>query len=72
MSTIIQDIYQMSGEASQGQAIDMFSMMDLDGDGKITEQEFIQASLQDPDLVRMLSTVAWEKMQYYSEYQKGK
>ena len=58
MNSVIQDIYQMSEEASRGQAIDMFSMKDLDGDGKITEQEFIQASLQDPDLVRMLSTVA--------------
>ena len=26
-----------------------------DSDGKITEQEFIRASLEDPDLVRMLS-----------------
>ena len=36
----------------------MFIMMDKDGDGRITEQEFISAALEDPGLVRMLSTGA--------------
>ena len=48
----------MLGEDSHGQAKEMFNMMDKDNDGKITEQEFIRASLEDPDLVRMLSTNA--------------
>merc|ERR1712106_1127312 len=33
---------------------DIYNMMDKDKDGKITEQEFIRASLEDADLVRML------------------
>eukprot|EP00091_Calanus_sinicus_P010795 TRINITY_DN2482_c0_g1_i1.p1 TRINITY_DN2482_c0_g1~~TRINITY_DN2482_c0_g1_i1.p1 ORF type:complete len:178 (-),score=67.01 TRINITY_DN2482_c0_g1_i1:126-659(-) len=58
MNSVIRDIYQMLGEDSHGQAKEMFTMMDKDGDGKITEQEFIRASLEDADLVRMLSTRA--------------
>ena len=48
----------MLGEDSHGQARQMFEMMDKDGDGKITEKEFIRASLEDQDLVRILSTRA--------------
>ena len=48
----------MLGEDSHGQAKEMFTVMDKDNDGKITEQEFIRASLEDADLVRMLSTRA--------------
>ena len=56
--SVINDIYQMLGEDSHGQANEMFKMMDKDGDGKITEQEFIRASLEDQTLVRILSTRA--------------
>ena len=42
-----------SGNSGQGKA--MFQMMDKDRDGKITEAEFIRASMEDIDLCRMLS-----------------
>jgi Ca2+-binding EF-hand superfamily protein len=58
MNSVIHGIYQMLGEASHGESMKMFIMMDKDGDGKITEQEFISAALEDPGLVRMLSTGA--------------
>merc|ERR1719402_8396 len=58
MNSVIRDIYQMLGEDSHGQAKEMFALMDKDADGKITEQEFIRACLEDADLVRMLSTTA--------------
>ena len=45
----------MLGEDSHGQAKEMFTMMDKNADGKITEEEFIRASLEDADLVRILS-----------------
>ena len=45
----------MMNKDSYGQTEKMFQMMDKDKDGKITEQEFIRASLEDPNLVRMLS-----------------
>ena len=63
--SVIRDIYQMLGEDSHGQAKEMFTMMDKDNDGKITEQEFIRASLEDADLVRMLSTRAWVVLSPY-------
>ena len=56
--SVINDIYHILGEDSHGQANEMFKMMDKDGDGKITEQEFIRASLEDQTLVRILSTRA--------------
>jgi len=45
----------MLGEDSHGKAEDMFNMMDKDGDGTITEQEFIRACLEDVELSRLLS-----------------
>ena len=51
----MRDVYSMLGEDSFGQTKKMFEMMDKDGDNKITEKEFIRASLDDPELTRMLS-----------------
>merc|ERR1719270_940665 len=55
MESVLSDVCSMMNKDSYGQSEKMFQMMDKDKDGKITEQEFIQASLQDQDLVRMLS-----------------
>ena len=55
-SSVIRDVYGMLGQDSFGQTRDMFEKMDKDKDGKITEEEFIRASLEDQELVRMLST----------------
>ena len=68
---VIRECYQMLGEDSHGKAEDMFNMMDKwvwqnvdffayyslfrDGDGTITEQEFIRACLEDVELSRILS-----------------
>ena len=51
----MRDVYSMLGEDSFGQTKKMFEMMDKDGDNKITEAEFIRASMEDPELTRMLS-----------------
>ena len=56
--SVMRDVYSMLGPASGGsfdQTKKMFEMMDKDGDNKITEKEFIRASLEDPELTRMLS-----------------
>ena len=53
--SVMRDVYSMLGEDSFGQTKKMFEMMDKDGDNKITEKEFIRASLEDPELTRMLS-----------------
>ena len=51
MFTALQD---QDGNDSIDATEKMFTMMDKDIDGKIIEQEFIQASLEDADFVRML------------------
>ena len=53
--SVMRDVYSMLGEDSFGQTKKMFEMMDKDGDNKITEAEFIRASMEDPELTRMLS-----------------
>ena len=45
----------MMGESEFGQGQAMFQMMDKDSDGKITEAEFIKASMEDIELCKMLS-----------------
>ena len=52
----MRDVYSMLGEDSFGQTKKMFEMMDKDGDNKITEAEFIRASMADVELNRMLTT----------------
>ena len=67
----MRDVYGMLGKDSYGQAQAMFTMMDKvrgwyevmeyiagyqDGDNKITEEEFIRASMADVELNRMLTT----------------
>ena len=54
-SSVLRDVYQMMGECEFGQGKAMFDMMDKDKDGKITEEEFIRASLEDVELRKMLS-----------------
>merc|ERR1712113_1269962 len=55
MESVLRDVYQMMGESEFGQGQAMFQMMDKDSDGKITEAEFIKASMEDVELCRMLS-----------------
>ena len=45
----------MMGENERGEGQAMFQMMDKDSDGKITEAEFIKASMEDVELCRILS-----------------
>ena len=53
--SVLRDVYQMMGECEFGQGKAMFEMMDKDSDGKITQEEFIKASLEDVELCKMLS-----------------
>ena len=46
----------MLGEDSHGQARQMFEMMDKDGDGKITEKEFIDSILESGILIYLSAT----------------
>merc|ERR1712227_358827 len=55
MESVLRDVYQMLGENEFGQGKAMFEMMDKDSDGKITEAEFIKASMEDMELCRMLT-----------------
>ena len=55
MFSVLRDVYQMLGENEFGQGKAMFEMMDKDSDGKITEAEFIKASMEDMELCRMLT-----------------
>ena len=48
----------MLGGSEYGQGKAMFEMMDKDSDGKITEAEFIKASLEDVELCKMLAMKA--------------
>merc|ERR1712098_347102 len=56
MNSVIREVYGMLAEDGSNQAKTMFDMMDMDGDGKITETEFITACMKDIELVNMLST----------------
>merc|ERR1712203_489481 len=58
MESVLRDVYQMMGECEFGQGKAMFEMMDKDSDGKITEAEFIKASMEDVELCRMLAMKA--------------
>ena len=53
--SVLRDVYQMLGENEFGQGKAMFEMMDKDSDGKITEAEFIKASMEDMELCKMLT-----------------
>ena len=53
--SVLRDVYQMMGECEFGQGKAMFEMMDKDSDGKITQEEFIKASMEDVELCKMLS-----------------
>ena len=55
MSSVLTDVYQMLGGSENGQGKEMFEMMDKDKDGKITEAEFIKASMEDVELCKMLT-----------------
>ena len=46
----------MLGQDEWGQKNNMFEMMDKDKDGKITQDEFVRASMADVELNRMLTT----------------
>ena len=61
MTKVVQAIYGMMGEGSADPAYwakvrtgNIFRRMDENGDGYLTEEEFIQGCLQDDDLSKML------------------
>ena len=54
--SVLRDVYSMLGQDEWGQKNNMFEMMDKDKDGKITQDEFVRASMADVELNRMLTT----------------
>ena len=63
MTKIVQAIYDMLGNSSSSRPPDtaedraksIFARMDENGDGKLTEEEFLKGCLQDEELSKMLS-----------------
>ncbi|KAK2723608.1 hypothetical protein QYM36_002074 [Artemia franciscana] len=63
MTKIVQAIYDMLGNASASRPADsaedrarsIFARMDENGDGQLTEEEFLRGCLQDEELSKMLS-----------------
>ena len=55
-NSVLRDVYSMLGQDEWGQKNNMFEMMDKDKDGKITQDEFVRASMADVELNRMLTT----------------
>ena len=63
MTKIVQAIYDMLGNSSSSRPPDtaeeraksIFARMDENGDGKLTEDEFLKGCLQDEELSKMLS-----------------
>ena len=59
MTKIVKSIYKMMGpnqlESPAKRAEDIFRRMDANGDGRITRQEFVRFSLNDPKLMELLS-----------------
>ena len=59
MTKIVMSIYKMMGlyqlETPVKRAEDICRRMDANGDGRVTRQEFVRFSLNDPKLKEMLS-----------------
>ena len=60
MTKIVQAIYQMLGatkptDSAEERAKNIFSRMDNNGDGHLTEEEFLSGCMQDDELSKMLA-----------------
>ena len=63
MTKIVKSIYKMMGpnhqanllESPAKRAEDIFRRMDVDNDGRVTRQEFVRCSLNDPRLLELLA-----------------
>jgi len=55
MERVINGVYQMLGHNNQSQAAQVFSRMDLDSDGRVTEEEFMNACLADSELMCLIA-----------------
>ena len=63
MTRIVKSIYKMMGPTHQAQlaqsparrAEEIFRRMDVNNDGKVTRQEFVRCSLEDPRLLEILA-----------------
>ena len=62
MTKIVQAIYDMLGagatkptDSAEERAKNIFSRMDENGDGHLTEEEFLSGCLQDDELLNMLA-----------------
>ena len=62
MTKIVQAIYDMLGagatkptDSAEERAKNIFSRMDENGDGHLTEEEFLRGCLQDDELSKMLA-----------------
>ena len=57
MREIIGTLYEMEGlnkDSAQERAEKIFEQLDIDGDGELTEEEFIRGCLIDDDLVDLI------------------
>ena len=62
MTKIVQSVYDMQGsdatktmDSAREKAEDIFSRMDENGDGHVTEDEFVSGCLQDEEISKMLT-----------------
>ena len=58
MVDIIETLYEMEGvgkEPAEGRAMKIFSDLDINCDGSVTEEEFIRGCLLDDEFVRLLN-----------------
>ena len=59
MKEIIVALYEIDGistENAETNAEHIFNALDVDGDGEITEEEFVRACMDDEDFVRLLNS----------------
>ena len=52
---VIQGVYLMLGSEDKGRAVEVFKKMDLNSDGNVTEQEFMEACSTDKELMTLLT-----------------
>jgi len=55
MKGVIKGVYQMLGHSDYGQAEQVFARMDVDADGHVTEEEFMNACLADNQLMKLIA-----------------
>jgi len=58
MNKVIQGVYLMLGSEDKGRAAEVFKKMDLNSDGKVTEQEFMEACSTDSELMTLLTNIS--------------